>query len=129
MSADAITDKVPFSVHGFPVYDIVRQRQIESESAIEPWLEREVARLPVEREQRDIYTTGRRKPARWEPVTETVRVDADIRCDRLVKQRIHVFVIATSKQASKLILLASKTIHNDNYQIIQILCDAEWRGW
>ena len=26
-------------------------------------------------------------------------------------------------------LLASKTIHNDNYQIIQILCDAKWRGW
>jgi len=34
-----------------------------------------------------------------------------------------------SKQASKLILLASKTIHSDNYQIIQILCDAKWRGW
>ena len=32
------------------------------------------------------------------------------------------------KQASKLILLASKTIHSDNYQIIQILCDAKWRG-
>jgi len=30
-----------------------------------------------------------------------------------------------AKQASKLILLASKTIHNDNYEIIQILCDAK----
>ena len=28
---------------------------------------------------------------------------------------------SSSKQASKLILLASKTIHSDNYQIIQIL--------
>ena len=35
-----------------------------------------------------------------------------------------------SKQASKQAdLLASKTMHNDNYQIIQILCDAKWRGW
>jgi len=32
------------------------------------------------------------------------------------------------QQASKLILLASKTMHSDNYQIIQILCDAKWRG-
>jgi len=36
--------------------------------------------------------------------------------------------VSQVKQASKLILLASKTIHNDNCQIIQILCDAKWRG-
>ena len=36
---------------------------------------------------------------------------------------------AVTHLVSKLILLASKTIHNDNYQIIQILCDAKWRGW
>ena len=39
--------------------------------------------------------------------------------------QIAVYDITT---ASKLILLASKTIHSDNYQIIQILCDAKWRG-
>jgi len=34
-------------------------------------------------------------------------------------------IMQASKQAD---LLASKTINNDIYQIIQILCDAKWRG-
>jgi len=42
---------------------------------------------------------------------------------------IEFFSLGNARQAaSKLILLTSKTIHSDNYQIIQILCDAKWRG-
>ena len=43
-------------------------------------------------------------------------------------ESVPVIVLYCIYLASKLILLASKTIHNDNYQIIQILCDAKWRG-
>jgi len=68
--------------------------QIEFESAVEPRLEDERARLVVEWKQRYVDGTRRRKPSRRVPAAGSVRQHLDVRRDALVKLYVRVLEIA-----------------------------------
>ena len=88
------TDEAPFAVHDAAVDDVVSERHVQLERAIEPRLELEDASLVVERKQGYFDGTRSRVAARREPLAVAVVENSHGRSDRLVELRTDVFIVA-----------------------------------